>query len=117
MTTRLATAVVVSLLVFATAVPAVGMCCVAKPGNRMAAMHASMPCCAEHCKLSSPDAAHNRDLTAITAPEGNTASAAVAATAELASPASASIAVPATGQSLDAFSPPPPFLLNSQFRI
>lgn len=117
MTQRFATAVVVVLLVFVIAMPAVGSCCVAKPGARMAAMHASMPCCAEHCTLSSADAARNHDFTAVSAPSPDAAVAVVATIAELSSPADASTGNALIAHSSAEFSPPSFFLLHSQFRI
>lgn len=117
MTARWATTVSVALLVFVIAMPAAGACCVAKPGNRMAMMHASMPCCADHCSLTSSNGAGNQDPTAISAPSPDTAVVVVATIAEPASPANASLARVLIGQSSGAFSPPPPFLLHSQFRI
>lgn len=117
MTVRFATAVVAALLVFVIAIPAVGVCCVAKPDSRMAAMHASMPCCADRCTLTSSNGAGNHDFTAISAPSPDTAVVVVATIAEFLSPANASLANVLIGQSSDAFSPPPPFLLHSQFRI
>ncbi len=117
MTQRFAAAVVGVLLVFVTVMPAVGACCVAKPGVRMTAMHASMPCCAEHCTLSRADAARNHDFTAVSAPSPDTVVVVVASIAELSSPANASIGNALIAHSSAEFSPPPPFLLHSQFRI
>ena len=117
MNVRLATAAVVALLVFVIAIPAVGACCVAKQGGRTAAMHASMPCCADHCSLTSSNGAGNQDLAAISAPAPDTAVVVVATIAEFSSPANASIGNALIGQPSVAFSPPPPFLLHSQFRI
>ncbi len=117
MSVRLATVAVVALLVFVIAMPAVGACCVTKPGNRIAMMHASMPCCAERCTLTSSNGAGNQDFTAISAPSPDTAVVVVATIAEFLSPANASLSNVLIGQSSAAFSPPPPFLLHSQFRI
>lgn len=117
MSARLATAAVVALLVFVIAIPAVGACCVAKQGSRNAAMHASMPCCADRCTLTSSNGAGNHDFTAISAPSPDTAVVVVATIAQFLSPANASLASGLIGALSNAFSPPPPFLLHSQFRI
>lgn len=76
-----------------------------------------MPCCADRCTLASSDGAGNHDVTAISAPAPEIAVVVVATIAEFLSPANASLASVLIGQSSDAFSLPPPFLLHSQFRI
>lgn len=114
---RLATAFLAALLVFVVAVPTVGACCVTKPGIKMAAMHASMPCCAERCVLTTSKAASNHDVTAISAPAPETAVVVVVTLANASATADASAGHAAIEPSSLAFSLPPPFLLHSQFRI
>jgi len=117
MTTKHFTAVAaVAVLVFVAAFPAVGACCITKAAGGAAAMHASMPCCTDGCKLSGPSKnAGDRDVTVTQAPSpGKTVPAATAMTTF---PSSLVVSEVATDCSSTAFSPPPPFLLHRQFRI
>jgi hypothetical protein len=117
MTRRWATAVAVALLVFVIAIPSVGACCVANPGSGIAAMHAAMPCCANHCTMADANSARGQDQTAVSTPLPDTAVVVVVSIADLSSPANASAGCALDGQSSTEFSPPAPFLLHSQFRI
>jgi hypothetical protein len=116
MTKRLATMIAAVLVLFVTAMPAAAVCCLGKTGGKMAAMHASMPCCAGNCTMSSPSAGRDHDVTLTPAPSAQAAST-VAAIITPASPARGTSAVPATERAANEFSSPPPFLINAQFRI
>jgi hypothetical protein len=115
---RLTAVVVVALLVFVAAFPAVGACCISKRAGGAATMHASMPCCADSCRLSNPDKnSDSRDVTLAPAPSTGKTVPGLAALQALASVAVA----PASDATIDgspyAFCQPPPFLLHRQFRI
>jgi hypothetical protein len=116
-TKRLATAIAAVLFLFVTAVPAGAACCLGKPTSTMSTMQMVMACCADPCTMSNPNDSRDHDVTLTPAPPAPSAAAAVAA---LVTPAAASVvagAIPANDHIFDGFSAPPPFLINSQFRI
>jgi hypothetical protein len=115
-TKRLATSIAAVLVLFVTALPAAAVCCLGKPGSKMASMHASMPCCAQQCTMSSPSSSRDHDVTLTPAPPAPSAATAVVVVASAPAAAVAS-AIPANKHGAEEFSPPPPFLANSQFRI
>jgi hypothetical protein len=116
MTRRVATTTVVVLVLFVTALPAAGACCLGKP-DTMAAMHASMPCCAANCPMSSPSTGRDHDVALISPASPQTATPTVTALTTPVSPAPVSIAAAANdGASIESTAPPP-FLLHRQFRI
>jgi hypothetical protein len=116
-TKRLATAIAAVLVLFATAMPAAAVCCFGKPAVRTMSMHASMPCCAGRCTLSNPSGSRDHDATLSPAPPTPSAAVAVASLVASAPATIGAGAVPANDHMTDGFSAPPPFLVNSQFRI
>ena len=115
-TKRVATMIAAVLVLFVTAMPGATVCCFEKPGIPIAAMHASMPCCTEQCTMSSPNSGreHDATLTPAPAPPVVTATAALIPSTPT---ANATPPVPAMDQAAHAYAAPPPFLINSQFRI
>lgn len=115
-TKRLATTIAAALVLFVTAMPAAAVCCVDKTGMPMASMHASMPCCAEQCTMSSPNTGRDHDVTLTVAPAPPTVTTVVALITS--TPATrATTSAPAIEPVANAYAAPPPFLINSQFRI
>jgi len=111
-------AVAVAVLAFVAAFPALGACCITKAADGAASVHASMPCCTESCKLSSPDKnAGDRNVTVAPAPSPGKTVPAASAIATLSSSTAVAGLDAAIDRSSDAFSHPPPFLLHRQFRI
>ena len=118
MTNRLATAVALVLVLFATALPGAAACCVGKPNSKMAAMHVSMPCCAESCTMSnSNDSRDNSNIAIAASPSPQVAAGPSVAVALDATSASVATVSTATEHTRIEFSPPPPFLAHAQFRI
>ena len=116
-TKRAAAAVIAAVLVlFAAAVPAASACCAGKAPITIAAMHASMACCADQCTMSNPESRRDHDVTLTPAPPAAPAASAVASLV-LAPATIAAGAIPVNDHGSQEFSPPPPFLINSQFRI
>ena len=116
-TKRLATAVALAIVLFATVLPGAAACCMVKPDSKTAAMRAAMPCCAESCTMSSPSSSRDKDaaLTPAQAPQ-TVASTALAITPASPTATVATVATPDESAFHD-FAAPPPFLVNSQFRI
>lgn len=115
-TKRLTTTIAAALVLFVTAMPAAAVCCLDRTGTPMASMHASMPCCAEQCTMSSPSTGRDHDVTLTTAPAPPTATTVVALVTS--TPAThATTSAPAMAHVADAYAAPPPFLINGQFRI
>jgi hypothetical protein len=110
--------VAVAVLAFVVAFPALGACCITKAASGAASVHASMACCTEGCKLSTPNKnAGDRDVTATSAPSPGKTMPAASAIATLSSSDDAPGFDAAIDRSWDAFFHPPPFLLHRQFRI
>jgi len=116
-TKRLATLIAAVLVLFVTALPAAAVCCLGKPSGKIASMHASMPCCAEQCTMSSPNSSRDRDVTLTPAPPAPSAAATVGAVVTPTPATAVASAIPANEHTADELSPPPLFLVNSQFRI
>lgn len=114
---RFATPVAVALVVFITALPAAAACCVIQPAGGPASMHASMPCCAETCNITTPKTNRDHDVTLSPASsplQPLQATLAVFPTAVVSSP----LAVAGDPQESAAHgSAPPTFVANHQFRI
>ena len=113
---RLATMIAVAFVLFVSAMPAAAACCLDKADTSGARMQAAMPCCAEQCTMSNPNTApdHDATLTATPAPPEATSP----ATQVAAAPATpATTPAPVMERTADSYSAPPPFLINSQFRI
>jgi|GEM_PF-966913 len=114
-TKRLVTAVALTVLLFATALPGAAACCLGKPDST-AAMHASMPCCAETCTMSSANSSHDNDV-ALAAPSPQVATGPGVAVGFTATAATITTVSTATEHTRNDFSAPPPFLAHAQFRI
>ena len=115
-TKRLATMIAIVLVLVVTAVPAAAVCCLDKANHSMATMHASMPCCADTCTMSRPNTGRDHDATLTAAPAPPTATTVGA----LITPTPATrvtMPIPVIEHVADAYAAPPPFLINSQFRI
>jgi len=108
--------IVVGLVLLTTALPAATVCCAGKPDSTMAAMYASMPCCATNCTMSGPNASRDHDV-ALTASSPQPAAPAVGTLTVLASSAAEAIATVAKDGAAIERTAPPPFLLHRQFRI
>jgi hypothetical protein len=113
---RLATTIAIVLLLFATGMPAAAVCCLDTSGAAMASVHASMPCCAQQCTMSSnPNTGRDHDATITAAPASAAATTVEAVTSTPA--AHATPPAPAMKRAAESYAAPPPFLINSQFRI
>jgi hypothetical protein len=103
-------------MLFVATLPAATLCCVDQPICTTTAMQASMQCCAGSCTMSRQNRGHDNDATLTAAPSlkiGTGPAVAVVAVV----PAKASIVIASNDHLADGFSPPPPTLLNEQFRI
>ena len=99
-------------LVLATAVTPTAACCFVKSSSSMSAMHVSMPCCNDRCRMTASTKTHDNDasLTPTTSIDRSTAVAAV----------TIALIIPSqTTDSVDpvAYASPPSFLAQHQFRI
>lgn len=112
---RVATAI--AMVLFIAALPAAGVCCVAKPACNMAGMQASMPCCAETCMITSPNPGRGRDATLTTAPSGLSGRDSAVMNSAPVLPANVASVVIPTEHAASGFAVPDPVLLNRQFRI
>lgn len=115
-TKRLATTIAAALVLIVTAMPAAAVCCLDKSGTPMASMHASMPCCADQCTMSSPNTGRDHDATLTAAPAPSTATT-VGALITSTPATRETMPIPVIEHVADAYAAPPPFLINSQFRI
>jgi hypothetical protein len=119
MTKRLGAAIAAAVVLFVMAMPAAAVCCVGT-GDRTASMQASMPCCNESCTMSSPKGDRDHDVAVAADPSPEVAAGADAGVVVVA-PATAGSTVAtcslASEHARINFSPPPPFLVHSQFRI
>jgi hypothetical protein len=112
---RFATAVAVALVLFVAAVPAAAACCGVNPGGKMAAMHSSMSCCAESCRLTTANTNRDRDMTVGSTPPVSKPLPVVVA---IAAPTSPSIASTFNSErTANEASAPRAFLIHQQFRI
>jgi hypothetical protein len=116
-TKRLATMIAAVLFLFATTVPAAAACCLGKPGRTMSSMQMAMACCPDPCALSNPNDNRDHDVTLTPAPPAASSATAVASLVTHVPATLAAGAIPANDHLADGFSAPPPFLINSQFRI
>lgn len=113
LTRRTATLFVAALVVLAAATPvSAAACCQTR--SMMASMHGTMPCC-NTCKISAAENGASHDVSALSAPAPAPALAAVAVATAVAPATFASVEL--SSSTIGAFSPPPTFLLNAQFRI
>lgn len=111
---RLATTV--ALMLFVGTLPVAMICCVVQPICTTTAMQASMPCCAGSCTMSRQNRSHDNEATLTAAPSLRAGTGpAVAIVAAV--PVKVSIVIASNDHLADGFSPPPPTLLNEQFRI
>lgn len=115
-TKRLATMIAAVLVLIVTAMPAAAVCCLDKAGHSMATMQAAMPCCAEQCTMSNPNTDRDQDVTMTAAPASPVPTA-IAAQITATPATHAMTPAPAMERAADSYSAPPPFLINSQFRI
>lgn len=102
-------------MLFAAMLPASALCCVDQPIGTATTMQASMPCCTGSCTMSRPSRTHDNDVTLTAAPSLKIDTGAVAIVAAV--PVKVSIVIASNDHLSDGFSPPPPILLNEQFRI
>jgi hypothetical protein len=112
-TKRIATTVALALVLFTAAFPGVAACCVEKPTANMAAMHASMPCCAPGCAISGPKVSRD-SVVAVVSPPPVAAGPALINSID---PVVTTTVTLASERIADEFSSPPPFLAHAQFRI
>jgi hypothetical protein len=104
----------VALVLFVTAVPAAGACCLGKP-LVTTAMHASMPCCAGSCRLAAAIPTRDNDINVISAPSVARPSPLIVAIAAVPPLQTESLA-DATETPV-AIAAAPAFLAHHQFRI
>ena len=109
-------AATVALTLFVATLPVAMLCCVDKPVCTTMTMQASMPCCAGSCTMSRPNRGHENDATLTAAPSLKVGTSPAVATVA-AMPVRISIVIASNDHLADGFSPPPPILLNEQFRI
>lgn len=107
-------ATLIAVILFVATLPAFTLCCVDQP-ICTTTMQASMPCCAGSCTMSRPGRVHDNDVTLTAAPSLKIDTGAVAIVAAV--PVKVSIVMASNDHQADGFSPPPPILLNEQFRI
>ncbi len=101
-------------MLFVAALPAATICCVDKASCETT-MQASMPCCAGSCTMTNPKTSHENDATLSVAPSLRIETGPAVVIAAPAINVKVSIVIAANDH--QGFSPPPPILLNEQFRI
>jgi hypothetical protein len=110
---KAASILAIALVLIATAVPAAAACCGAQ-SNKTMAMHASMACCGNHCKIVAPSVTPDANGVLAPGPANPLPAAVVTGASTTISTVVASIEV-----NLDSnlFASPPSFLSQHQFRI
>lgn len=118
MTRRCAGAVAVALVFFIGALPVAAACCFGPPTSpATASMQAAMPCCAGTCTLKAPQTARDHDVT-LSGTSSPIVPLQLVADVRTVPQAPTRAGFGRSNELIaHEFSPPPPFLLNSQFRI
>jgi hypothetical protein len=112
---RLATTV--ALMLFVGTLPAAMLCCIDQQACTTMVMQAPMPCCAGSCTMAKPDRAHDNEATLTAAPALKIGAGLAVGVVAQAIPGKVWIAIASNDRHADRFFPPPPILLNEQFRI